>query len=646
MSNQSPFVNLRNILADFYRHITTIQRVMVDANLDPSRIVLGANPLNNWHSILSEAERTNKVDALLAVVLEEYGENQQLHEAYAAYQASLQQGSDATRRRSPVASEPARQIDAVDQPFDIFLSYNRSDAEFMGQLQADLRAAGFTVWSPEAELVLGTPSWQHAVEAAIRSVHCLVAILSPEAKQSRWAEIEVIIAEELGLPIIPLLVRGDERNAVLFRLKSIPRLDMRTDYQVGLRDQLIPALQQALQPVAAPTIIPAEPIAPPVPVTKPAQRANRLRPILGVLGALLLVFVGLFWTWTNFPGLRAGVTLPRIALPGVATPVELALGLQTITPTVSATTLTTATPLATAPAVATATPLATATSSPAPTATPLPPTATPSATSVPTKPPTPTATLPPTATNTPLPTPTPPLPAGATRINRPDGAVYAWIPPGEFTMGSSITDTLADAAERPPHQVMLDGFWIMQTEVTNAQYKRCVEAGVCEQPGNSRWNDPQYASHPVVNINWGQAMTYAKWVGGRLPSEAEWEKASRGTSGALYPWGNQVPSPQLLNSAKSNKYDTVPVGSYPPGANQLYDMAGNVWEWTADWYDSHYYANAPTHNPTGPDSGTLRTVRGGSFRNLDYLLRSTVRRGFAADYRSSYGGFRVVMRGP
>jgi formylglycine-generating enzyme required for sulfatase activity len=213
-------------------------------------------------------------------------------------------------------------------------------------------------------------------------------------------------------------------------------------------------------------------------------------------------------------------------------------------------------------------------------------------------------------------------------------------------MGASITDTLADAAERPPHQVTLDGFWIMQTEVTNAQYKRCVEAGVCEQPGNNRWNDPQYASHPVVNINWGQAMTYAKWVGGRLPSEAEWEKAGRGTTGAMYPWGNQAPSPQLLNSAKSNKYDTVPVASYAPGANQLYDMAGNVWEWTADWYDPHYYTNAPAHNPTGPDSGTLRTVRGGSFRNLDYLLRSTVRRAFAADYSSPYGGFRVVMLGP
>ncbi|CAN5412784.1 hypothetical protein BH10CHL1_BH10CHL1_48440 [soil metagenome] len=636
MSNPSPFVNLRNILADFYRHITTIQRVLVEAGLDPSRIVLGANPLNNWHAILSEAERTHKVDALLAVVLEEYGENQQLHEAYAAYQASIQQSGEAARRTAKPSTTPELPTGPADQRLDIFLSYNRSDAEFVGQLRNDLAAAGFTLWQAETELVSGTPIWQRAVEAAIHGVRCLVVILSPEAKQSRWVEIEIIIAEELGLPIIPILIKGDDRNAVLFRLKSLARLDMRTDYPAVLKQKLIPTLQQALQPASPPAVIPPERTKTPVAITRPASRPNRFRPVLGVIAALLVVFVGLGWAWTNLPILRSVVT-PMLNKAGVVpTPAEIALGSHPITPTLSATSSATATltPVHTNTPPSTATPVVTL----APTQKPVTPITTPQ----PTRTPWPTNTSRPTATNTPLPTATPLLQAGATRTNRQDGAVYVWIPPGEFTMGSSITDTLADAAERPQHPVNLDGFWIMQTEVTNAQYKGCVAADVCTQPENARWSDSNYANHPVVNVNWTQAMAYAKWVGGRLPSEAEWEKASRGPTGSLYPWGNQAPSPQLLNSARSNKFDTMPVASYPPGANQLYDMAGNVWEWTADWYDANYYQNAPAHNPTGPDSGALRTLRGGSFRNFDYLLRSAVRRGFAANYSSPYGGFRVV----
>lgn len=212
-------------------------------------------------------------------------------------------------------------------------------------------------------------------------------------------------------------------------------------------------------------------------------------------------------------------------------------------------------------------------------------------------------------------------------------------------MGSSITDTLAIPDERPQHKIILDGFWIMQAEVTNAQYKRCIEAKVCIGTDTNLWNDSTYAQHPVVSITWEQAQKYANWVGGRLPTEAEWEHACRGTEGRIYPWGNEAPDADLLNYVGSKKKDTTPVGSYPPGANGLYDMAGNVQEWTADWYDYYYNAPAPEHNPKGPNSGISKVVRGGSFASDDYDVRCSARFTIGPSTQSFPIGFRVVAVG-
>ena len=120
-----------------------------------------------------------------------------------------------------------------------------------------------------------------------------------------------------------------------------------------------------------------------------------------------------------------------------------------------------------------------------------------------------------------------------------------------------------DNDEQPVHRVTLDGFWIMRTEVTTAQYAGCVDAGACTAPGNSRWRDSQYADRPVTDVNWEQAQTYAEWAGGRLPTEAEWEKACRGDDLRPYPWGDADPSPELLNFDGSG---IGAVGSYPAGA--------------------------------------------------------------------------------
>lgn len=269
--------------------------------------------------------------------------------------------------------------------------------------------------------------------------------------------------------------------------------------------------------------------------------------------------------------------------------------------------------------------------------------------------PTPTPTITPTATSTVLPTATstptitdaPEPEAGAKRVG-PNGAIYVYIPAGEYLRGSDDSDELASDREKPQRSIYISDFWIMQTEVTNAQYEQCYQQDGCTKPGNDRWNDPAYAKHPVVSINWEQATEYAEWVGGRLPTEAEWEKACRWEAeeqqARIYPWGDQIPSPERLNFF-SDIGDTTEVGQYAAGANQLFDMAGNTWEWTADWYVGDYYRTSPDEDPPGPESGTRRVLRGGSFFNGYFNVRCAYRSDLEPTNRLNGVGFRVVSPG-
>lgn len=229
--------------------------------------------------------------------------------------------------------------------------------------------------------------------------------------------------------------------------------------------------------------------------------------------------------------------------------------------------------------------------------------------------------------------------------NPKDDALYIPVPAGEFLMGSP--SGVGQDDEHQQHTVYLDAFWIMQTEVTNAQYAKCVAAGACSAPDNSRWQDAAYADHPVTHVDWNQASAYAQWAGGRLPTEAEWEKAARGTDGRTYPWGEETPSATLANCCDFVN-DTTPVGSYPAGASPYgaLDMAGNVWEWTADWYDGSYYSRSPAQNPTGPDNGSTRVLRSGSFYNDATVVRVAFRLWNDPDYRLRSNGFRVASSSP
>ncbi|MDP2965908.1 MAG: SUMF1/EgtB/PvdO family nonheme iron enzyme [Pelolinea sp.] len=199
---------------------------------------------------------------------------------------------------------------------------------------------------------------------------------------------------------------------------------------------------------------------------------------------------------------------------------------------------------------------------------------------------------------------------GSSKTSPNDGMVMVYVPAGEFEMGYED----GKANEKPVHSVYLDTFWIVQTEVTNGKYLICLADGICTQPvqgahralrHNSSSRDFYYGNlgyndYPAVYMNRAQAEEYCRWAGKRQPTEAEWEKAARGTDGRLYPWGNEPPNETLLNY-NGIIGDNTKVGSYPTGASPYgaLDMAGNVWEWTADYYSEDYYSKSPAKNPIG-----------------------------------------------
>jgi formylglycine-generating enzyme required for sulfatase activity len=277
-----------------------------------------------------------------------------------------------------------------------------------------------------------------------------------------------------------------------------------------------------------------------------------------------------------------------------------------------------------------------------------------------------------------------------------DGAEMVLVPAGEFVMGSAPDDIAsllrlhpkANSAilkdEIPRHRVFLEAFYMDKYEVTNARFQQFVQAtGYQTQAENkgggkirtgaktwaqvpdATWRAPQgqgssiagLEAHPVVQVSWHDATAYCTWAGKRLPTEAEWEKAARGTEARLYPWGNEVDGTRVnfcdLNcpfewkeAAVNDGYrSTAPVGSYEAGKSLYgaYDMAGNVWEWVADRYVANYYRRSPARNPRGPTSGTQVVLRGGSWLYAAPSFRTTERAGVPADRRNENIGLRCAQ---
>jgi formylglycine-generating enzyme required for sulfatase activity len=222
----------------------------------------------------------------------------------------------------------------------------------------------------------------------------------------------------------------------------------------------------------------------------------------------------------------------------------------------------------------------------------------------------------------------------------PNGMMMVCVPAGKFTMGSDDTDALALDNEKPRRQFFTERFWISRTEVTNAQYAACVRAGACAAPENGVHDRAEFANRPVTDVSWHDADAYARWAGGRLPTEAEWEKACRGRNARRYPWGNQPPTDMLANFNDPAGAVTE-VGSYPLGKSPygLLDMAGNVWEWTGSRLGDY-----PYDQDDGPESAGAdwRILRGGAYYDIDANVRCAVRISDLAGNRYKGFGFRVV----
>ena len=235
---------------------------------------------------------------------------------------------------------------------------------------------------------------------------------------------------------------------------------------------------------------------------------------------------------------------------------------------------------------------------------------------------------------------------GRTTTSPKDGMVLVYVPGGKFAMGSED----GEKDEKPVHTLNLDVFWIDQTEVTNKMYNLCVEAGVCDEPyskssfiRSNYYGNPEFENYPVIHVDYDNAKVYCEWAERRLPTEAEWEKAARGKYAFVYPWGDNLPTSDLLNYNRVVG-DTVEVGSYKSGTSPYgaLDMAGNVWEWVADWYDPSYYLKSPLSNPPGPDSGFYGVLRGGAWGNIADYVRSSHRFEVELSFTSHSAGFRCA----
>lgn len=347
--------------------------------------------------------------------------------------------------------------------------------------------------------------------------------------------------------------------------------------------------------------------------------------------------------------LVASFILLNLAMPTIGTDMNMLIGLITATSTI------TPTPTPTQTATPTLTPTLTPSTTPTATATPSStPTATPSST------PTPTAT---------------PAELSATFVREQDGMVMILIPAGAFMMGAEENSVLAGPDEKPQHQVQLNSFYLDKYEVSVAQYAAFLNEinGYEGQCGGFDCTEPReivgftnylsaqdlgdgtiqytaitgFANYPANHISWYGADAYCQWVGGRLPTEAEWEYAARGTDGRIYPWGDKAPDATLA-VFQSETFDNLkPVDALPDGASPfgVFGMAGSVWEWVYDWYDEQYYQNSPFSNPTGPETGLTRVIRGGGWpqNNEADRIRSTNRSSLAPVFISGIVGFRCAQ---
>jgi len=478
----------------------------------------------------------------------------------------------------------------------IFLSYRRIDTDeaYTRSLADHLRREGFEVWMDD-QIDYGT-RWFRSVAQQVRTCAALVVVMTPEAEESEWVEREVQLALDTDKPIFPLLLRGHGFDLLI----TTQHVDVRdgempgSDFSERLERAGVPRRKPQPEPLDMPTEpeveereVEAAPVeservqaAPEVVLSAPESISTA--PEAVPKAAQLVSFVTRaralpVWTWA----LGALVVLALVA-GGILVPRWLggrSQGDQA---------------------------------------------------------------------------------ADGTRVRDQDGAVMVYVPGGDFWLGSTEADLDAVLAsceacqrewfldELPRNKVSVETFWIDRTEVTNAQYRRCVQAGACSPPEEtnsethaSYYGNPEYDDYPVVKVSWHQARAYAEWVGGRLPTEAEWEYAARGKEGATYPWGERAPDASLANN-DDRVGDTTAVGSYPDGASWCgaLDMGGNVREWTFSLHLPYPYD--ATDGREALEAEGNRVVRGGAFSGINEAVRCAYRTSLDPESRLMTDGFRVA----
>jgi len=465
-------------------------------------------------------------------------------------------------------------------PHDLFISYSSKDKPIADGICASLESAGIRCWIAPRDIAPGE-DWPTAITTAISHSKVMVLVFSANSNTSKDVGREIILAANADLAIIPFKIdNAIPEPGKQYYLARTHWLEAMNPPTKEQKRSLVERVKMIIPPLADEAVVP--PIStPPAQKEQPAPRTPAVQK-----------------NWFKHAYLWIGAALVLVVLGVILWPKLWG---------------TPASPIAT-------------------------PTATVTETTLPTLAPTKTAVPPATATVKPG--------VGSTTVRYRDGMTMVYVPAGEFNMGSNQ----GNPDEMPVHSVSLGAFWIDQTEVTNAMILKCLIAGVCGMKNDSGsstrtdyFRNSQYDDYPTVNLDWEEAEAYCRWVGARLPTEAEWEMAARGTDGRTYPWGEESPNENLLNF-NMNVTDTMAVGSYPAGASPFgaLDMAGNVWEYVADYYSADYYSISPTTDPGGPVSGNYRVIRGGAANSFASAIRSTVRNKFTIRQEDDFIGFRCA----
>ena len=484
----------------------------------------------------------------------------------------------------------------------IFLSYSRKDKSFAEKLANDLKKAGYVVWW-DISAIEGGDRWAQEIESGITQSEVLALIVSPNAIASEWVEKEFIFASKRGMKIVPLLYEHCELPIWLLNLQYIDLIGI--NYKLNFQ-QVIEAFEKygrrASDAKALPPTI--------------GKRISQLSPYW-----LLLTIIALLITMVGF------LLNPFPITPIAPTTTNTAILLPTETSTSTSTKTATNTPIP---------PTETGTATPTPNAAKETPTPSPTATHTPTLPATPTEE------------------GLASVIVDESGAEMLLVGASPFLMGRDS----GNSDERPAHLVNLGDYYIDKYEVSNADYKACVDDFACSLPKPTTfYANTLYRNHPAVFVSWEKANEFCEWRKARLPTEAEWEKAARGDDSLFYPWGNLFDGSALnfcdadceyawKNNGTIDRYSmTAPIGTYPDGESPYgaLDMAGNAAEWVADWYNEDYYENTPADNPQGPEDGTYRVLRGGSWYNRNSEVRTYQRSFLRPSVAYNYTGFRCAI---